>query len=553
MRHFFVCLLFALFLCSCAVNNGVEQEKTCVFDSENGIWNPSKMLKLWAGYSLKEKESLDAEIQDYYTKLDSISDPAFNQYFESGVLLYKRCRLKESYEAFENALKINRYSAECLYLMGCVSFFIKRYDLTRNYISRSKHLGFKIDPETDMFFRGTCSPDVDLYRAKIKLDLEKQYDVKGLYITSVEQLLDMSDNDIDLATASLLLSKDVSEKIFKKSFDTELYRKKIDEMVEEILMTVGGETRMEWVYSSIIHQMFFGKKFRSVIVDSADRLNDSYHLMNFVLDYRKGYCMSLSMLYLSISERMGIPVYGVVAPGHFFVRYDDVSNNINIETTAMGKNYTNDHYRKEYPNLDTVETLYYKNLTKREALGCYLNNIGIIYRKDNMPDEAVRVLKLSLRFNPSFSEPYINLGNVYTSEQEFDLAVETYKKGLEFDSRHSQLLKGLGRVYYYKNNLDDALEELKIAVAINKKDPDIHKYLGLVFYAKEDYRNAIFHLRRALVYDSESFELNFMLAKAYYKKSSYKSAWKVVNKLRSQGKRLDKAFLKLLTEAEPES
>ncbi len=553
MRWFFICLFFVVFLCSCATNNGIKIEKTDVFDTENTIWNPSKIMRIWRGYSLKEKVSLDAKIQDYSVKLDLTNDPSFNQYFELGILLYRRCRLKKSYESFESALKINSRSAECLYLMGCVSFFIKRYDLTSNYISRSKHLGFKIDPKTNIFFRGTCAPDIDLYRAKIKLGLEKQYDVKGLYITSIEQLLDMSDNDIDLATASLLLSKDVSEKIFKKPFDIESYRKKIDEMVEEILMTVGGETRIGWVYSSVIYHMFLKKKFRPVVMDSADRLNMSYNLINFVLDYRKGYCMSLSMVYLAIAERMKIPVYGVVAPGHFFVRYDDLSNSNNIETTAMGKNYTNDHYRKEYPNLDTVDTLYYKNLTKRETLGCYLNNIAVMYQENKMPDEAVRVLKLSLRFNPSFSEPYINLGNVYTVRQEFELATETYQEGLKFNSRHSQLLKGLGIVSFYKNNLDDALEELKMAEAINDKDLATHKYLGLVFYAKEDYHNAVFHLRRALAHNSKSFELNFMLAKAYYKKSSYKSAWKIVKKLRSQGIRIDKEFLKLLSEAEPES
>jgi len=275
--------------------------------------------------------------------------------------------------------------------------------------------------------------------------------------------------------------------------------------------------------------------------------------MNFLIDYHRGYCISLSMLYLSIVERMGIPVYGVVAPGHFFVRYDDMSNSINIETTSMGRNYTNDHYRKEYPNLDVSETLYYKNLTKRETLGCYLNNIGIIYQENKMLDEAVRILKLSLKFNPKFSEPYINLGNIYTSEKRFDLAIETYRKGLKFNSKHSQLLRGLGVVYFYQNRLDDALEELKISEAINDKNSDVHKYLGLIFYAKEDYHKAVFQFRRALAYAPSSYELSLMLAKTYYKKSSYKPAWKIVKKLRSKGIRVDKKFLKLLSAAEPEN
>ncbi|MHC4759552.1 MAG: transglutaminase family protein, partial [Planctomycetota bacterium] len=34
--------------------------------------------------------------------------------------------------------------------------------------------------------------------------------------------------------------------------------------------------------------------------------------LHTVMDKKQGYCLSLSILYLSIGERLGLPLYGVV-------------------------------------------------------------------------------------------------------------------------------------------------------------------------------------------------------------------------------------------------
>jgi regulator of sirC expression with transglutaminase-like and TPR domain len=53
--------------------------------------------------------------------------------------------------------------------------------------------------------------------------------------------------------------------------------------------------------------------------------------LNFVLDTKKGNCWGTSILYLSVAERVALPLYAVSAPDHSFVRYADDYKKINIE------------------------------------------------------------------------------------------------------------------------------------------------------------------------------------------------------------------------------
>ena len=110
--------------------------------------------------------------------------------------------------------------------------------------------------------------------------------------------------------------------------------------------------------------------------------------------------MGLSVLYLSITERLGLPVYGVVVPGHFFVRYDDGEHQFNIETTSKGGSANDEHYITKFNPPNNPRTLYMKNLTKKQTLGCFFNNLGNSYMDVGDTDKAFEVLLRAVQINP---------------------------------------------------------------------------------------------------------------------------------------------------------
>lgn len=550
----FLFLSFAIANISCVsapVARYPAEPKKEVLKTGREFWDPRKMPRLWAEYSLDYRQKLDSQIQNALrqTRINNENPQNFR---DLGMLLYRRCRLEEAAEAYENALKLEPSNPDNNYFLGCIYFFSKRYDLSINHITSAKKQGFKINPEINNFFHSVCPRQVDLVRAKIKLDLEKPYSKKGLSITALEDMLNLPEDEIDIATFALLVSKEASEKMYGKSIDITGYRDKLDSMVEDILTQIGGETRPEWIVSSVNNYLFTEKKYFSPVSDPTDQMIPNYNLFNYVIDYKRGICMSLAVLYLSIAERMRLPVYGVVIPSHFFVRYDDLINTINIETTAFGRTFSNDYYRKEYPNLNLSESLYFKNLNKKEAIGCYLNNFASFYIRQKKYNDAERLLKLAIKVDCMFSEPYANLGNVYSLQKKYSLAIETYNIGLKYNPRNNILLKNLGNAYFMNGEIDRAMEELKMSCAVNDKDAEVHSLLGLIYRKKGYYNEAILELKRALSFYPDNPELNYQLALAFYQVKQYDEAWKQVKLLRKQQYHVDPQFLDLLTKAKVE-
>ncbi|GAI69689.1 unnamed protein product, partial [marine sediment metagenome] len=91
-------------------------------------------------------------------------------------------------------------------------------------------------------------------------------------------------------------------------------------------------------------------------------------------------------------ERLGLPLYGVVVPGHFFVRYDDGQVRFNIETTSKGGSAPDEHYINKFKVPIGNISIYMKNLDKIHTLGCFCNNLGNSYDDIGNMDSALLAL-----------------------------------------------------------------------------------------------------------------------------------------------------------------
>ena len=164
----------------------------------------------------------------------------------------------------------------------------------------------------------------------------------GLYARSIEQVLRLRDEDVDLARAALIISEKWSDLVYGRR-----YMSKLDNMALEIRARLEKKNlKANYHAIPIINEYLFEELGFSTV---ADANNPEDLFLHSVLDNKRGYCLSLSILYLSLGERLGIPLYGVVVPGHFFVRYDSRSTRFNIETTARGATgLTDKNYIEKY-------------------------------------------------------------------------------------------------------------------------------------------------------------------------------------------------------------
>ncbi len=346
---------------------------------------------------------------------------------------------------------------------------------------------------------------------------------RGLHMYSIDQILRLEEKEIDIGTAALVLSRQwASEKNIQR------YRNRIDDMALEVLRRmdakrIGPDARA----IPILNEYLFEEEgFQAV--KTADNPDDLF--LHTVLDKKKGYCLSLSVLYLAVAERIGLPVYGVVVPGHFFVRYDDGQRRYNIETTSRGGTVDNQHYIKQFKPPKSENSIYLTNLSTHQTFGCFFNNLGNGYATIGDIDTAQTWLERAARINPSLSEARTNLGNIYLRKGWYNDAVEQYRVAMRLVPSDPKIHNNLANAYVELGDLASAIAEYRQAINIQKDFADPYRNLASVFRQQGKFKEALVELKNALNLDPDDTETIRQIADLYREKKECASAMTLYRK-----------------------
>jgi len=162
---------------------------------------------------------------------------------------------------------------------------------------------------------------------------------KGHFAKTEQEVLALKTEEIDLARG-LLLSQLGEENI--QAIRT--YEAMLDLMALAIKAKLSKTSEPKEVIQAINAFIFEELGYRFPPLSSFEKKIDTYTFLSSVLDSRKGVCLGVSILYLCLAERLGIPLEIVTPPGHIFVRYPDEKGPINIETTARGIHVDDEEY-----------------------------------------------------------------------------------------------------------------------------------------------------------------------------------------------------------------
>lgn len=337
----------------------------------------------------------------------------------------------------------------------------------------------------------------------------------GLAVTSLEQVLRLPEEQIDLATATLISSEYWSDMVAGRS-----YLEQLDAMAREIHSRLRQQRiPLDFRAIPVINQYLFEELGFGTIAH-ADDPNDLF--LHSVMDRRQGYCLSLSVLYLSIGERLGLDLYGVVAPGHFFVRYEKGRVRFNIETTSNGASPPDEHYRVKFNVPENGRnSIYMKNLNKRQTLGCFFNNLGNVYSEIGDVDTAMLALERAVQINPSLSESQANLGNIYLQKNRVNDAILRYKSALDLNPGDPKTHNNLGNAYMAADELNAAATSYRQAIQLDPNFVDAHRNMGLLLTRQERYSQALSYLNQALTLNAGDAEVYSQIGELYYRMKEY--------------------------------
>ena len=174
--------------------------------------------------------------------------------------------------------------------------------------------------------------------------------------------------------------------------------------------------------------------------------------LSSVIGDRRGSCLGLAALYLAIGERIGVPLDGILLPGHFFVRSRGPGHH-NVELLRRGEAMPDDWYGKKYGPWPEAGSAYFRPVTVTELVAIHWYNRGNDLRTagDIVGAEAAYVR--AAREFPGFAEAHASLGAVQQLRGAFADAEASYREA----ARAWPALPGLaGNVELLKRQLAGA-------------------------------------------------------------------------------------------------
>lgn len=214
--------------------------------------------------------------------------------------------------------------------------------------------------------------------------------LRGYYATSEELVLSLPPNEIDLSRG-VLLSQMGNDAASMKA--VRQYEAAIDLMALQILTRIDFNTPPKEKIRAINEFIFVEMGFRFPPHSTYAKDVDLYTFLPTVLDSRRGVCLGVSILYISLAQRLGLDLEIVTPPGHIFVCWQGEKETVNIETTARGINLPTE----EYLGIDT-RSLQKRNI--KETIGMAHFNQASVYWERGEYDKVVASYRKAKPYMP---------------------------------------------------------------------------------------------------------------------------------------------------------
>jgi len=145
-----------------------------------------------------------------------------------------------------------------------------------------------------------------------------------------------------------------------------------------------------------------------------------------------------------------------------------------------------------------------------------LNNLGVLYFRKGVYDEAIKQFKEALKIDPRFELARENLLYLFSETKMEDPDVSRWKKEVEEDPANVEALLRLGVSYQNMGWLDEAAETLGQVVGKNPEHYMARIHFGSVLKAQGLYQQALEHFLAAADNVSQSAVFHTDLGEIYY-------------------------------------
>jgi len=188
-----------------------------------------------------------------------------------------------------------------------------------------------------------------------------------------------------------------------------------------------------------------------------------------VLERKQGYCVGIAAIYLILAERLKLPIYAVATPSHVFLRYDDGTTRINIETLQGGVSIPDEQYiREQKIREESIRRgIFMRNLSTDEFLAQVHNNLGVVYSERKDYEAAAKEYKTALELDTHLPAALYNWSNDLLREGQYRRAVRGFSKALRLFPTDVWALNNRGLAYTKMGKREKARRDFEESLRID--------------------------------------------------------------------------------------
>ncbi|MCE1249094.1 MAG: diguanylate cyclase [Firmicutes bacterium] len=143
-------------------------------------------------------------------------------------------------------------------------------------------------------------------------------------------------------------------------------------------------------------------------------------------------------------------------------------------------------------------------------------------------DEALKMLELAIKADPTFAPAHVTLAEIYMSFEKPKEAIAEYSRAIEIDPNNPASYVRLGELYLGEKDFEKAIDNLTKAKKIAPSVPQIYLALGQTYFEMKEYgkaeENLVVLLQMPNASDEEKLKAHKQLGELYYEKKEWKKA-----------------------------
>ncbi len=239
------------------------------------------------------------------------------------------------------------------------------------------------------------------------------------------QIISGPDSDIPLTEAALLIASHSYPDL-----DVQQYLERIDTLGEALSSRIEHDAPEAQRILALNHYLFGELGFAPNTDDYYDPKNS---FLNVVLERRVGIPISLSLIYMEVGNRVGLPLRGVCFPGHFLVKCEVSEGTVVLDPYCGGLSLGLSDLQRRLREIrgGEVSRAIIAGLlvaaTKKEILLRLLRNLKAIYLRAHRLDDALAIMDWIVNAAPGEASEVRDRAMVYQELDCFRAAIADFE------------------------------------------------------------------------------------------------------------------------------